>query len=152
LSHRVSFSFLLVLLISVASPKDAFAQRPCEDLVKLSLTNATIASATSLAAGAFKPPSAPYQLPLRADLPAFCRVQGIARPTNDSEIKFEVWLPASGWNGKFEQVGNGGLAGTIPLHDMAGPLLRGYATAGTDDGHTGTAARKGIGQSVTPKK
>lgn len=45
--------------------------------------------------------------------------------------------PVSGWNGKFEQVGNGSLAGTIPLFAMAEPLLRGFATAGTDDGHTG---------------
>jgi len=70
-------------------------------------------------------------------MPAFCRVDGIAKPTRDSEIKFEVWVPASAWNGKFEQVGNGGFAGTIPLAAMAEPLLRGYATAGTDDGHVG---------------
>jgi feruloyl esterase len=70
-------------------------------------------------------------------MPAFCRVAGVAKPTSDSEIKFEVWLPASGWNSKFEQVGNGGFAGTIPLAAMAEPLLRGYATAGTDDGHVG---------------
>jgi feruloyl esterase len=67
-------------------------------------------------------------------------VEGIARPAGDSEIRFEVWLPVSGWNGKFEQVGNGGLAGTIPLPAMAEPLLRGFATAGTDDGHAGTTA------------
>jgi feruloyl esterase len=70
-------------------------------------------------------------------MPAFCRVAGVAKPTSDSEIKFELWLPASGWNGEFEQVGNGGFAGTIPLAAMAEPLLRGYATAGTDDGHVG---------------
>jgi feruloyl esterase len=70
-------------------------------------------------------------------MPSFCRVVGLAKPTSDSEIKFEVWLPTSGWNGKYEQVGNGGFAGTIPLARMAEPLLRGYATAGTDDGHIG---------------
>ena len=61
LSHRVAFSFLLVLLIVVASPKENFAQRPCEDLARLSLTNVTITSATSLAAGTFKPPSDPHE-------------------------------------------------------------------------------------------
>lgn len=25
----------------------------------------------------------------------FCRVQGVAQPSSDSEIKFEVWLPAT---------------------------------------------------------
>ncbi len=79
-------------------------------------------------------------------MPAFCRVDGVAKPTNDSEIKFEVWLPASGWNGKFEQVGNGGYAGILPLSAMALPLLRGYATAGTDDGHVaGAGATWAIG-------
>lgn len=68
-------------------------------------------------------------------MPAFCRVAGIARPTSDSEIRFELWLPVMGWNGKYEQVGNGGFAGNIPLSSMAAPLLRGYVTAGTDDGH-----------------
>ena len=72
-------------------------------------------------------------------MPAFCRVAGVTKPTSDSEIKFEVWLPtAASWNGKFEQVGNGGFAGTVPLAGMAEPLLRGYATAGTDDGHVGS--------------
>ena len=36
-----------------------------------------------------------------------------SKPTADSDIKIEVWLPASGWNGKFQAVGNGGWAGTI---------------------------------------
>ena len=46
-------------------------------------------------------------------------------------------MPASGWNGKYLQVGNGGFAGRIPTVAMTAPLARGYATAGTDDGHTG---------------
>src|SRR5690348_6304863 len=33
----------------------------------------------------------------------FCRVIGVARPTSDSRIGFEVWLPpATAWNGKFQ--------------------------------------------------
>ncbi len=67
-------------------------------------------------------------------------MQAVAAPTSNSDIRFEVWLPASGWNGKFEQVGNGGFAGAIPLSSMALPLDRGYATAGTDDGHQGNPA------------
>ncbi len=94
----------------------------------------------SVATGAFKPPAAPGQAPPNFELPAFCRVQGVATPTGDSEIRFEVWLPASGWNGKFEQVGNGAFAGAIPLSSMALPLYRGYAAAGTDDGHQGNPA------------
>jgi pimeloyl-ACP methyl ester carboxylesterase len=114
-----------------------FAQRSCESLTKLTLSNATITSASSVAQGSFKPPTGPGQPPPNFELPAFCRVMGVAKPTSDSDIKFEVWLPASGWNGKFEQVGNGGFAGSIPEAAMAVPLLRGYAAAATDDGHSG---------------
>ena len=48
-------------------------------------------------------------------LPAFCRVAATLTPTSDSDIKVEVWLPASGWNGKFQAVGNGGWAGVDQL-------------------------------------
>ena len=47
------------------------------------------------------------------DLPGFCRVAATASPTSDSVIKFEVWMPAANWNGKFQGVGNGGWAGSI---------------------------------------
>ena len=73
-----------------------------------------------------------------AMLPAFCRVAATLTPTNDSEIKIEVWLPDSAnWNGKFEAVGNGGLAGTIAYPAMAAALASGYATTSTDTGHSG---------------
>jgi feruloyl esterase len=66
----------------------------------------------------------------------YCRVQAVSRPTADSDIRFELWIPlGDAWNGKFEQVGNGGFAGKIPSRSMVGPLSRGYAVAGTDDGH-----------------
>ena len=130
-------SIFALLMLTAFCPSPASAQRSCEGLATLALANATITSATSVAAGTFKPQAGPGAQATSVNLPAFCRVGGVARPTNDSEIKFEVWLPASGWNGKFEQVGNGGFAGTVPVAAMAEPLLRGYATAGTDDGHVG---------------
>ena len=59
-----------------------------------------------------------------------------ARPSPDSDIRIEVWLPAAGtWNGKFLQVGNGGFAGKLPYGLMSLGLAHGYAVAGTDDGH-----------------
>jgi feruloyl esterase len=67
---------------------------------------------------------------------AYCRVQAVSKPTADSDIRFEVWIPlGAAWNGKFEQVGNGGFAGRIPSQSMSRPLSLGYAVAGTDDGH-----------------
>ena len=60
---------------------------------------------------------------------------GIIRPSNDSEIHFEVWLPAEGWNGRFRGTGNGGFAGSLNYGEMAAAIRDGYATASTDTGH-----------------
>src|SRR4029079_19700207 len=68
---------------------------------------------------------------------AFCRVATTLKPTSDSDIKVEVWLPASGWNGKFQAVGNGGWAGVISYSAMADAIRAGYASASTDTGHVG---------------
>jgi feruloyl esterase len=115
----------------------------CAQLADLKLPHVTITSAESIAAGAFKPaaaggggPGAPATDYGR--LPAFCRVAGTLRPTADSDIRFEVWLPTSGWNGKFVGTGNGVWAGSIVLSSMAEPLAKGYATMATDDGHQGS--------------
>ena len=116
---------------SISSNESAAA---CTRLNALQLPYTSIPSAAVVPAG-------PFVIPLQGaappaiNLPAFCRVQGILRPTKDSEIRFEVWMPVSSWNGKFEQVGNGGFAGGIVYEPMATELLHGYATASTDDGH-----------------
>src|SRR5579862_3856774 len=73
--------------------------------------------------------------PQMKDLPAFCRVTGIMRPTSDSKIHFEVWLPEQDWNGRLLGTGNGGFAGSIGYQEMQSYLRRGYATAGSDAGH-----------------
>ena len=66
----------------------------------------------------------------------FCRVSGIATPTADSHIGFEVWLPAaSAWNGKFRGEGSGGSAGALSPGPMREALAAGFATMSTDNGH-----------------
>lgn len=127
----------LAFLAASASLPLASAQQSCEKLAGLNLPDTTITMATSVPAGPFIPPTDFLGNKTAVDLPAFCRVAGTARPSADSEIKFEVWMPSAGWNGKFLDVGNGGFAGFIIYRSMAGPLRRGYATASTDDGHTG---------------
>jgi hypothetical protein len=115
----------------------------CAGLATLQLANTQITLAEDVAAGAFQPsagagleaPGVPANV--YATLPPFCRVAGTIRPTSDSDIRFEVWMPASSWNGKFVGVGNGVWAGSISYFEMVGPLSMGYATAATDDGHQG---------------
>ncbi|MBW8708451.1 MAG: tannase/feruloyl esterase family alpha/beta hydrolase, partial [Alphaproteobacteria bacterium] len=66
----------------------------------------------------------------------FCRAIGVATPTSDSHMGFEVWLPpASAWNGNFRGEGSGGSAGAISPGPMRDALATGYATMSTDNGH-----------------
>jgi feruloyl esterase len=111
----------------------------CEDLKTFTLANATIATAETVAPGAFKPavPDGPGFPADYSKLPAFCRVTGSLRPSADSDVRFEIWLPAQGWNGRFMQTGNGGAAGSIVYFSLVDPLMRGYAVANTDTGHQG---------------
>ena len=125
---RVPVFALLALLPHV--PMQAAAP-DCEPLSKLALPGATITEARSVPAGAFTPPEG-KPIP---DLPSFCRVAGVIKPSSDSNIQFEVWMPASGWNGKFQGIGNGGFAGSISYAGLAGAVRHGYATASTDTGH-----------------
>ena len=69
----------------------------------------------------------------------FCRVQGTARPSSDSEIKFEVWLPPTvdAWNGRMKQNGTGGYAGATPYARLAQDIGDGFVTAGSNMGHDG---------------
>jgi feruloyl esterase len=123
-----------VLLASVIGARTLTAAASCESLASMALPNTAITSAAVVDGGAFTPPGA--NQPLR-DLPAFCRVAATLKPSSDSDIKIEVWMPAPGWNGKFQAVGNGGWAGVISYPAMAAAIRRGYATASTDTGHAG---------------
>jgi len=114
----------------------------CESLSGLKLRDTTITLAQSVAAGAFTPPTGTMTAPGLSrfkDAPAFCRVAAEVKPTKDSDIKIEVWMPLAGWNGKYQGQGNGGFAGSISYVGMADAVSRGYATAGTNTGHTGNA-------------
>jgi feruloyl esterase len=95
------------------------------------------------AAGATAAPARPA-----ATLPAHCRVQIVLKPSSDSLINMEMWLPPAGqWNGKFMGVGNGGFAGSIQglTNEMPQALRLGYATAGTDTGHQDPGGAWAIG-------
>jgi len=96
-------------------------------------------------AGAFTLPATGPATPQLSQLPTFCRVVATLTPSSDSDIKIEVWLPVADWNGKFQAVGNGGLAGTISYGWLASALQEGYATASTDTGHADPNASFAIG-------
>lgn len=124
---------LRAVLFAIALPL-ALQAMPCERLLTVALPHVTIATAEARPASAFTPPRGK---PIHG-LPAFCRVAGTIAPSPDSDIRFEVWLPATGWNGKFRGIGNGGYAGAISFDGLAETLGHGYATASTDTGHQGS--------------
>lgn len=135
--------FLVVLCLEVmggVAPRVYGGGQPCEQLAQLALPNTKVASAQVVAAGAFTPPAGltPWLVGDPAfykQLPPFCRVMAEDKPSSDSDIKIEVWMPVSGWNGKFRGQANGGFAGEIDYRLLAAAVLEGYASAATDTGH-----------------
>lgn len=146
--YPLLLGLFVVRLLGVA---DAFAQLPasakldagaaaaCTRLALItSEGNTSITSATLETSGSLRV-NAEMTL---TNLPPFCRVQGVSRPSSDSDIRFEVWLPtAANWNRKFLSSGEGGFVGSLNYtrNGLDGGLdelvRRGYATASTDTGH-----------------
>lgn len=141
---RLLYAAFSVALLGALTCAPRVAAQTCERLVEVKLANTAITAAQNVAAGAFTPPPGTSVMPYK-ELPAFCRVTGVIKPTADSDIKFEVWMPTAGWNGKFQGVGNGGFAGYIAYGELAGAVARGYAAASTDTGHTGADASWALG-------
>jgi feruloyl esterase len=134
--------FMLVaaaLALLLAPAARAQGRVPCAGLTALTFEgNTTVTSAAEVTSGTLVTPANQTL----TNLPAFCRVQGLSKPTGDSSIFFEVWLPSSTWNGKFLSSGEGGYAG-VPNYTRLGLdggldelVRRGYATASTDTGHS----------------
>jgi feruloyl esterase len=134
---KISIVKCAVCIVVCLSAVPAFASS-CDSLSALTLKDTTVTMAQLVPAGQFSAPGGggrganPYK-----DLPEFCRVAATIRPTSDSDIKVEVWLPAQNWNNKFQAVGNGGWAGVISYSAMAEAVRAGYASASTDTGHEG---------------
>ena len=142
---------VMTVTTTTASMEQSPVARSCADLATLVLANTTITSATVVEPGAFVPLGTSGERALAAaertygGLPEFCRVEATLTPSDDSDIKVEVWLPSAEWNGKYQAVGNGAFTGSIRHNSMAAALTRGYATSSTDTGHEGNTASFGLG-------
>ena len=117
--HTLALFVLLVLIGLTAVSAHALTAAQCAALVGTPPPSTTITSATIV--------------PAAGTAPEHCLVVGRV----DTEINFQLRLPTTTWNGKFYHAGGGGFVGTIPQAPVA--LSRGYATIGTDTGHTGSA-------------
>ena len=123
-------SIAMIATVALAPAAAAATTAPCTlaTFAALNLPETTITLVESLPAGPNSAPVGNIALPI-------CRVRGVIAPAN----LFEVWMPTADWNGKFQGVGNGGLAGSISFGDMRTALSRNYATASTDTGHSSNA-------------
>jgi feruloyl esterase len=135
----VGFPLAMAMLVAaapVASAADDAAR--CAGLRSgVRVEGMTVTVAERVAAGA----EAKYP-----KLGAFCRVAATLRPTGDSEIRIEVWMPeGAAWNGKLKGTGNGGWGGAIEPGELAKGVERGYATASTDTGHESDGASFAMG-------
>src|SRR5262245_34847027 len=134
-----AIAFLIACALALGRPAATIVAAPahgsCAALASIALPDTTLTSADEVRGPAFTPPGSPAL----KGLPEFCRIAGVTKPA----VKFEVWLPLTDWNGKFQGVGNGANAGSISYPAMATALRRGYATASTDTGHSTTNGRDG---------
>jgi feruloyl esterase len=126
------------ILISFATPAIAGT---CESLTSLKLpqTTVTLAASVDEVTWPVRINGAP------GEHPPFCRVAATLKPSDDSDIKIEVWMPTTAWNGNFEAVGNGGWSGSIGYAAMASAVKAGFAVASTDTGHEGSSASFALG-------
>jgi len=147
LNRRVGIRLAIGIAIAASGVRaETASPTSCEKLAALALPQATITSAEVVAPGAFKAPGRGGRgAEIYSALPAFCRVAATLTPSTDSDIKIEVWLPASTWNGKLEAVGNGGWAGVISYPALAAAVTAGYAGVSTDTGHVGGTASFAVG-------
>jgi len=132
-TRRGSIGFALALGLAVASGASQ-AALSCANLASVTPEASNITSATMV--------TAPTTIGGAAVSVPFCRVQGTARPSFDSEIKFEVWLPptAADWTGRMKVNGTGGYAGATPYARLAQDIGDGFITAGSNMGHDGGEA------------
>src|SRR5476649_1062986 len=107
------------IVIAGATSFSAADHGDCAQLTQLKLTDAKITEAVVVPAGT------------GAIKVAHCRVAGVI----GTEIKFSLLLPDT-WNHKFLMGGGGGFVGSVQNQPQF-VVNAGYATAGTDTGHTG---------------
>jgi Tannase and feruloyl esterase len=133
-------------LVLVAGSRAAAA---CESLAHERFGATEVLSAQVVAPGGFSlpgnSPGATATNSVLGRLSPFCRVHAVARPTSDSSIGIEIWLPETGWNGKLLAVGNGAWAGSISYGALAEAVAAGYAAASTDTGHVGNSIEFAVG-------
>src|SRR5215469_11786322 len=137
---------LLISLIGIGAMPATAAT--CASLAGLALPDTTITLVEPVPAGPYTAPDGRFF----ANLPAFCRIAATLTPISDSDIKIEVWMPYSGWNGRYLGTGNAGIGGVIVWRTLAFFLTLDYAVANTDMGTSPAATQGGRVLTGHPEK
>lgn len=167
LRSLIATGLFALVLCTTAFCEGSTPSVSCESLAKLELPEVTITLVQTVASGQFKDPrlAAPEPIgpprggppaggPPRgargpfgeteiSQLPAFCRIATTLKPSGDSNIRMEIWLPLTNWNGKFMGAGNFGWGGSLMYDGLMLGLKNGYAVANNDTGHTEASGNTG---------
>jgi feruloyl esterase len=123
----------VALALAALGPWVHAAPPDCAALARLKLPGVTLTETRTLPPGPFEVPAMGPLAAHAVALPRFCRVRGTVAPG----IRFELWLPARHWNGRFLAVGSGGFGGFIDYSSLTRRLRQGYAVTVNDTGHEG---------------
>lgn len=148
LRSRWSTFPICAAILAAASASCVYAAVPCESLTSATLQGGAITAAHVVAAGQYAPPSGGGRAEGKEaylKMPAFCRVEASLKPSSDSDIRIEVWLPLEDWNGKLLETGNGAFSPALSYSVMAQALKAGYAATGSNTGHEENSSSFALG-------
>ena len=130
---RLLVATLLLPTLVVLAPEADASTRACA-ASEPSVPGADVVSVTAVEQPGGEVPSFPGFPPV-TDVPPYCEVTvTLTHPGVDDRVAVTVWLPVSGWTGRFQGVGGGGYAMSQGAFALAEAIKLGYAAASTDGG------------------
>ncbi|ALG07045.1 tannase/feruloyl esterase family alpha/beta hydrolase [Kibdelosporangium phytohabitans] len=131
----------MVALVSatfvISTPATASAVQGCGSIGKPAVPGADVVSVTAIdkPGGTVEYPPE-YPIPPVTGVPPYCEVTAVlTHPGVGDRVTVKLWLPATGWKGRFQGVGGGGYSMGAPFDGMLAEQAKlGYAAATTDGG------------------
>ncbi len=133
MKRRTLFAAALLLPSLLVTAPQAQAAQSCQ-AARPRVPGAEVVSVTAVE----KPGGtveSPIGLPPVNDVPPYCEVTVmLTHPGAHDNVKVLVWLPVTGWTGRFLGAGGGGYAMNLGDSTLAVGVKRGFASANTDGG------------------
>lgn len=132
--RRLLLAALLLPVFVTVAPQASAQTQTC-NAGKPTVPGAQVVSATGVEqpGGTVQPPF-PGSPPITVS--AYCEITLVlTHPGANDKVNVTVWLPVTGWNGRFQGTGGGGYAMNLGPYQLAQAISAGYAAAETDGGH-----------------